>query len=120
MRRGAPAARNLVKALTVVFPGDPAGWAITRAVLDRDAPGLSGKEGFIYVGEKGCAERSFNGVVITPQPALDKSQLLVVPGGTNALFQNGPSDYSSMPATADGLVFSDARYRALAAKAAMR
>jgi hypothetical protein len=120
MARGRPVARNLEKPVTVRFPGDPAGMALTRAVFDHDAPGMSGEAGHIYAGEVGCAERSFNGYATTPQPALDRTALLAVPGGTNAVFQNGPQDYASKPSSADGDVFSDARYRALARKAALR
>jgi hypothetical protein len=117
MGRGARA-RNLLKTVTVRFTGDPAGWAITRAAFDHDAPGLSGRIGHITIGDKGAPERSFNGDAGNAQPLLAPARaILAVPGGTSAVFENGPADYASMPASADGLVFSDARYRALARKA---
>lgn len=120
MGRGRAIARNLVQPVTARFFGDPAGAALTRATFDHDAPGMSGRAGHVYVGEKGCAERTFNGYAHQPQPILDGTLMMTVRQGTPALFSNGPSDYSSLPSSADGELFTDARYRALATKAMMR
>lgn len=117
---GRAIARNLVQPVTARFVGDPAGMALTRATFDHDAPGLNGLAGHVYVGDVGSAERSFNGYANQPQPALDRTALMTVRAGTPAVFVNGPADYSALPSSADGEVFTDARYRALATKAAMR
>jgi hypothetical protein len=118
--RGAPQARNLSQPVTVRFVGDPVGYALTRATFDHDAPGMSGEAGHVYAGELGCAERTFNGTIASPQPALDSGGVLAVAGGTRAVYRNGPDDYSSMPSGAAGDVFLDARARALATQVASR
>lgn len=111
MRR--PRARNLVKLLTVAFPGDPAGRAITAAVMPRAVAGIQGREGYVYIGDKGSPERSFYGYAANPQPVLEAKQF-TLPHGTPVVYENGPSDVSSFPSAAGGSVFLDARYRALA------
>lgn len=116
-----PQARNLIKQLVVRFAGDPAGWALTRATFDHDAPGMTGQAGFVIVPEKGSMERTFRGYVQhSPQPALAETRMATLPIGTNAIYENGPADYSAMPSAYGGEVFADARYRALAMKQAMR
>lgn len=113
MRRPRPAARNLTRPTTVVFPGDPAGRAITAGVLKAITPGLRGGSGHITMGDPGSAERAFYGYTDTPQPVLE-ARVAALPQGTPAIFTNGPNDVTSVPSAQGGSVFLDARYRALA------
>jgi hypothetical protein len=99
-----------------MFVGDPAGEAITQGALSGITPALAGRAGYVYLGEEGAAERTFNGVTRNPQPVLEAKQF-TMPHGSRATYTNGPNDVSNVPSSAAGQVFLDARYRALAARA---
>lgn len=105
-------AANLVYELVPRFVGDPAGAALTGAVLRAYTPAMSGRSGFVMEGDKGSAQRSFMGSLPSnPQRGLQAS---VTTGLIDNLYFNGPNALTNQTSSSAGAIEMDARMRALA------